>query len=76
MSERPGENLTSGKKVNTRETGYPPRIEAILRKQPLSPLSDTGPLVVRKLRNEIHVANNGEPAGRRRRKHASRYGNP
>jgi hypothetical protein len=52
--------LTSGKKVTTREEGYSPRIEAILKNQPLSPLSETGGLTVRKLRNEIHVANNGE----------------
>jgi len=53
--------LTPGKHVETKQSGYPPRVEAILRKQTLSPLSTSGEgLKVRKLRNEIHVANNGE----------------
>ena len=44
--------------VTTKERGYPPRVEAILKKQALSPMSETGELRVRKLRNEVCVDNN------------------
>lgn len=44
--------------VTTKEEGYPPRVEAILRKQALNTVGDTGTLRVRKLRNEVCVDNN------------------
>ena len=54
-NDKTKEHSTSHRSEN-HDPEYSPMIEAILKAQPLSPLS-TGELKVRKLRNEVSVDN-------------------